>query len=37
LFAAAPGAREVLEQLESKVVQVDEVLLELPISLYGGG
>jgi tRNA-dihydrouridine synthase B len=37
LFAAAPGAREVLERLESEVVPVDEVLLELPISLYGGG
>jgi tRNA-dihydrouridine synthase B len=37
LFAAAPGAREVLERLESEVVSVDEVLLELPISVYGGG
>jgi tRNA-dihydrouridine synthase B len=37
LFAAAPGAREVLERLESEVVPVDEVLLELPISIYGGG
>ena len=37
LFAAAPGAREVLEQLESEVVPVDEVLLDLPISIYGGG
>jgi tRNA-dihydrouridine synthase B len=38
LLAAAPGAREVLERLESEVVPVDEVLLDsLPISLYGGG
>jgi len=37
LFAAAPGAREVLKRLESEVVPVDEVLLELPISIYGGG
>jgi tRNA-dihydrouridine synthase B len=37
LFAAAPGAAEVLERLESEVVPVDEVLLELPISIYGGG
>jgi tRNA-dihydrouridine synthase B len=37
LFAAAPGAAEVLERLESEVVPVDDVLLELPISLYGGG
>jgi tRNA-dihydrouridine synthase B len=37
LFAAAPGAREVLEQLEGEVVPVDEVLLDLPISIYGGG
>ena len=37
LFAAAPGARDVLEQLESEVVPVDDVLLELPISIYGGG
>jgi tRNA-dihydrouridine synthase B len=37
LFAAAPGAREELERLESEVVPVDEVLLDLPISIYGGG
>jgi nifR3 family TIM-barrel protein len=38
LLAAAPGAREVLEQLESELVPVDEVLLDsLPISIYGGG
>jgi tRNA-dihydrouridine synthase B len=38
LFAAAPGARDVLERLEAEVPEVDEVLLDsLPISLYGGG
>jgi tRNA-dihydrouridine synthase B len=37
LFVAAPGAREVLEQLEEKLAQGDETLLELPISVYGGG
>ena len=38
LFAAAPGARDVLERLEAELPDVDEVLLDsLPISLYGGG
>jgi nifR3 family TIM-barrel protein len=37
LFAAAPGAREVLERLEDELPQGDEVLLDLPISIYGGG
>ena len=38
LLAAAPGAREVLERLESELVPVDELLLDsLPISVYGGG
>jgi nifR3 family TIM-barrel protein len=37
LFAAAPGAREVLEQLEDDLPAGDDVLLDLPISLYGGG
>ncbi len=38
LFAAAPGARGVLERLEAELPIVDEVLLDsLPISLYGGG
>ena len=37
LFAAAPGARFVLERLEDKLPQGDEVLLDLPISIYGGG
>jgi tRNA-dihydrouridine synthase B len=37
LFAAAPGARFVLARLEEEQPQGDEVLLELPISIYGGG
>jgi nifR3 family TIM-barrel protein len=37
LFAAAPGAIELVEQLEAEVPTGDEVTLELPISVYGGG
>jgi nifR3 family TIM-barrel protein len=37
LFAAAPGARFVLARLEEEQPQGDEVLLDLPISIYGGG
>ena len=39
LFAAAPGARDVLERLEAEQTDPeDEVLLDsLPISIYGGG
>jgi len=37
LFAAAPGARFVLERLEDELPQGDEILLDLPISIYGGG
>jgi nifR3 family TIM-barrel protein len=37
LFAAAPGARFVLARLEEEQPQSDEVLLDLPISIYGGG
>jgi len=37
LFAAAPGARFVLERLLDELPQGDEVLLDLPISIYGGG
>jgi tRNA-dihydrouridine synthase B len=37
LLAAAPGAREVLERLEDELPSGDEVLLDLPISIYGGG
>ena len=38
LFAAAPGARFVLQRIESEQPVVEEVLLdEMPISIYGGG
>ena len=37
LFAAAPGTRFVLARLEETLPQGDEVLLDLPISIYGGG
>jgi nifR3 family TIM-barrel protein len=37
LFAAAPGAAAVLEALEHELPSGDEVLLDLPISIYGGG
>jgi tRNA-dihydrouridine synthase B len=37
LLAAAPGARFVLQRLEEEMPHEDEVLLGLPISIYGGG
>jgi nifR3 family TIM-barrel protein len=37
VLAAAPGAAEVLAQLEAETPTADEVTLELPISIYGGG
>ncbi len=37
LLAAAPGAAEVLERLEEEMPSGDDVLLDLPISIYGGG
>ncbi len=37
LLAAAPGAAAVLGALEATLPQGDDVLLDLPISLYGGG
>jgi tRNA-dihydrouridine synthase B len=37
LFAAAPGAAVVLERLEAEQPEVDDALLELPVSIYGGG
>jgi tRNA-dihydrouridine synthase B len=37
LFAAAPGAAELVEQLEAQLPAGDERTLELPISVYGGG
>jgi tRNA-dihydrouridine synthase B len=37
LFAAAPGALFVLARLEQEHPQLDEIELDLPISIYGGG
>jgi tRNA-dihydrouridine synthase B len=37
LLAAAPGARDVLARLEEELPTGDEVTLDLPISIYGGG
>ena len=37
LLAAAPGAHEVLDRLEAELPSGDDVLLDLPISIYGGG
>ena len=37
LLAAAPGAAFVLARLEQEHASVDDVELELPISIYGGG
>lgn len=38
LFAAAPGARELVERLQAELPEVDELeLADLPISIYGGG
>ncbi len=37
LIAAAPGALALIEQLEAEIPSGDEVTLELPISVYGGG
>jgi tRNA-dihydrouridine synthase B len=37
LIAAAPGALPLIERLEAEIPSGDEVTLELPISVYGGG
>jgi tRNA-dihydrouridine synthase B len=37
LFAAAPGAIELVERLEAEIPSGEELTLELPISIYGGG
>ena len=37
LLAAAPRAAEIVEGLEAETAASDEVTLELPISVYGGG
>ena len=37
LLAAAPGAIPLIERLEAEIPSGNEVTLELPISIYGGG
>jgi tRNA-dihydrouridine synthase B len=37
LLAAAPGAAALVERLEAEQPAVDDLLLELPVSVYGGG
>jgi tRNA-dihydrouridine synthase B len=37
LLAAAPAAAAVLERLRDETAGIDETLLQLPISVYGGG
>jgi nifR3 family TIM-barrel protein len=37
LIAAAPGAMPLLAELEAEIPSGDEVTLELPVSIYGGG
>jgi tRNA-dihydrouridine synthase len=37
LLEEAPGARFVLARLEEELPAADEVTLDLPISIYGGG
>ena len=37
LLAAAPGAIPLLERLEAEVPSGEEMTLELPVSIYGGG
>jgi tRNA-dihydrouridine synthase B len=37
LLAAAPGAIALLEELDAEGASADELTLELPISIYGGG
>jgi tRNA-dihydrouridine synthase len=38
LFAAAPGAAKLVERLEAELPSAeDDIVLELPISVYGGG
>jgi tRNA-dihydrouridine synthase B len=37
LLAAAPGARQVLERLQAGLPAPDNVVLDLPVSIYAGG
>jgi hypothetical protein len=37
LLVAAPGANEVLARLEAELPATDNVVLDLPVSIYAGG
>ena len=37
LLAAAPGALVLVDELEAELPTGDELTLELPVSIYGGG
>ena len=37
LIAAAPGANEVLARLEADLPATENVVLDLPVSIYAGG
>jgi hypothetical protein len=37
LLVVSPGALEILERLEAEVPTGEEMTLELPVSIYGGG
>jgi tRNA-dihydrouridine synthase B len=37
LLAAAPGALDIVDRLEAEAPSRDEQMLELPVSIYGGG
>jgi tRNA-dihydrouridine synthase B len=37
LLAAAPGAAEIVDRLEAEIPSGEDVTLELPVSIYGGG
>ncbi len=37
LLAAAPGARDLLARLEAELPPADNVVLDLPVSIYAGG
>jgi len=37
LLAAAPGAHEIVGRLEAEIPSGEELTLELPVSVYGGG
>jgi hypothetical protein len=37
LLEAAPGARAVVERLKAALPKPDNVVLDLPVSIYSGG